>query len=265
MADTVSRTGSPDGLAVISPEDAHRVQRADGLAQDWRDTADARYQPNLRKARAQDRMTRIRGNLSAAADEYLEGVRAEDWKVLGYPDIESWRDGLLSGLKLSQAVRQSVVVEMTADGRTVREIEAATGAGLGTISRDQKKAGVRSGTRATPRQKAARKREAARPKKKTARAPAPAKKKETFESQAARINAEALAASVGPAINAAWHAIGERDVRGIDLDADAWTVTVRDSSRDEAARLATALREAAISFTALAKLIEQAISTGKEK
>jgi len=114
------------------------------------------------RAHAQDRMNRIRQNLSAAADEYLQALEDEDWKTLGFPDVETWRAELMAGVKFSKAARQAIVKTLTVQGKTQRQIAAATGAGMGTVERDQKEVGAPSGAQASPRQLAARDREAAK-------------------------------------------------------------------------------------------------------
>jgi hypothetical protein len=116
------------------------------------------------RARAQERLERIRASLTAgidslaAADEaygqaneaYIQAVAAGDWQTLGYPDLEAWRLDIRSDTRFETAARKSIVKRLTAIGKTVREIEAATGAGHATIIRDQAEASGPHGPQEIP-------------------------------------------------------------------------------------------------------------------
>jgi hypothetical protein len=116
-----------------------------------------------RRAIAEQRREDIRRHFSAAADQYAQAVVDEDWRHLGYDDIESWRISILGDDKRFTAdARKHIVGWLTELGMTVRQITAATGAGLGTVVRDQQEAGVPVGTQGNARQEAAREREKAK-------------------------------------------------------------------------------------------------------
>lgn len=134
----------------------------------------------LRKAQADARFYFIVDNLSRGLGEFVKAIEERDWEALGFESIEAWRNALFGKLnrKLDASIRKEVVRMLTATGKTVREIAAATGAGVATISRDQKEAitetagglgSVPDGTRqaseageaaTSARQEAARRREA---------------------------------------------------------------------------------------------------------
>jgi hypothetical protein len=105
--------------------------------------------------------SRIENRITELVKVWSAGVKAEDWKHLGYPDMTAWRDALLAGTKFSREVRQAIVAELAP--MPVAEIEAATGAGHATVIRDLKATGP-SGPPGTPRQEAARQREQAKSK-----------------------------------------------------------------------------------------------------
>ncbi len=117
-----------------------------------------------RKRVAAERAEQIRLGLQSTAVLYAKAVVEEDWQVLGYSSIGAWREAEFGPIRFKAHFRQEISALLTAKGWTVREIEAATGAGKSTIARDQQ--GVPSGTPEppdqTPRQKAARRREEAR-------------------------------------------------------------------------------------------------------
>jgi hypothetical protein len=210
--------------------------------------------PSLRKvAAAQDRltrlkgkMTRIRGRLDAMVDDYLEGLREEDWKTLGCPNVAAWRDAILDGLQFGRVARQRIVKELTARGWTQRRIAAATGAGTGTISRDQTAVGAPGGAQATARQKAARDREAAR-------TGSPAPRRDGYRGSLS------MALYKIQDRNRVWEPLDLIRVDTHDLaDTHAWTITVPAEARDLAAQFVTTMRKHADELTTVAKLLDQA-------
>ena len=116
------------------------------------------------RQRAQDRFTHIRNNLKTSVADYLQALRDEDWRELDFASVETWRVALLDGMEFGKEARNAIIRALDAEGKTVREIAAATGASRGTVNNDQQGLVSNSGHKppATPRQRAARDREAAR-------------------------------------------------------------------------------------------------------
>jgi transposase-like protein len=130
---------------------------------------------------AADRAEQIRLGLQSTAVLYAKAVEEEDWRVLGYRSVTDWATKEFGPDRFSAERRKEIVALLTDAGLTVRQIARATGAGKSTVARDQREAGpVPDGTpgddgnavpvsdnqqvteNQSPRQQAAREREAAK-------------------------------------------------------------------------------------------------------
>jgi len=117
-----------------------------------------------RKRTAAGRAEQIRLGLQSTAYLYATAVTEEDWKTLGYASIRAWNAAEFGPDRFSIERRREIHALLTARGLTQRQIAAATGSGAGTVARDQQTNGMShsapDGAPATPRQQAARDREA---------------------------------------------------------------------------------------------------------
>jgi len=128
----------------------------------------------IAKAAAEERRDSIVRDYSSALKTYFKAVEENDWIILGFVNMEEWQKDLTSriGRKFDAVTRKKLVSMLTATGKTVREISAATGAGVATVSRDQQEAAAEASssvpdgtepaatpTPASPRQEASRQRE----------------------------------------------------------------------------------------------------------
>lgn len=86
---------------------------------------------------AAERAEQIRLGLQQTAVLYAKAAAEEDWRVLGYPGITAWAAGEFGPDRFSAERRKEIVAMLTRGGYTVRQVEAATGAGHGTVIRDQ--------------------------------------------------------------------------------------------------------------------------------
>jgi DNA-directed RNA polymerase specialized sigma24 family protein len=122
-----------DGAELV-PASGGKLARADSKAASQEVTARKRFH-------------RITREYVRAATDFADAVEQEDWKFLGYSDIEEWRSALFSEVgRLTAPARKEVVRRLTVSGKTVREIAAATGASRGTVNNDQAEARVQGWT-----------------------------------------------------------------------------------------------------------------------
>jgi len=114
----------------------------------------------IQRQAAHERAEQIRLGLQNTAFLYAQAVTEEDWKALGYSSIKGWNMGEFGPDRFSTERRKEIHALLTARGLTTRAIAAATGTTAMTVSRDQREAGVTNVTQTSPRQEAARQREA---------------------------------------------------------------------------------------------------------
>jgi hypothetical protein len=119
----------------------------------------------IRKREAAQRAEQIRLDLQGAGVLYAKAIVEEDWKTLNYKSVKAWAEDQFGPDRFTPDRRKEIAeihVLLGKAGLTTRAISDVTGAGKSTVARDQWKAGVPSGTEASPRQEAARDREAAK-------------------------------------------------------------------------------------------------------
>lgn len=114
------------------------------------------------REQAEARADRIRTGLTSLAEDYVQAVLEEDWKTLGYESVTAWRAGEFSGLRFTVEARKQVGRLLADVGKTQRQIARATGVSQKMINNDQKSRDDKVVTSSSPRQQAARDREAAR-------------------------------------------------------------------------------------------------------
>ena len=96
--------------------------------------------PQDRMLKAKARLNRICNALGEGFSQLRTALHERDWDVLGYPDpaayVQAVREGVPYRWSLETGDRQELVWELRLAGHTIREIEAATGSGHGTVIRD---------------------------------------------------------------------------------------------------------------------------------
>ncbi len=110
-----------------------------------------------RVSAAQQRAERIRSHLAGAAEEYAQAVLEDDWDALGYADVAQWAADQFGQAKFTPEARRQVAELLSARGKTVRQIAAATGVSKSVAGEDV--ARVRKPDTGSSRQQAARQRE----------------------------------------------------------------------------------------------------------
>lgn len=81
---------------------------------------------------------RIKHNIEAALDDWIQFVRSEGWKALGYRTLGELCDAELFGIRFPAIPqRQAAVKTMTEAGMSEREIAVSTGHSERTIRRDR--------------------------------------------------------------------------------------------------------------------------------
>ncbi len=104
-------------------------------------TADQEGRPfRLWRTDAAQRAEQIRLGLQQTAVLYARAVAEKDWKALGYLSVKAWAAGEFGPDRFSTQRRKEIVALLTAAGYTQRQIAAATGASPGTVSKDQQEA-----------------------------------------------------------------------------------------------------------------------------
>jgi hypothetical protein len=117
-------------------------------------------------AAATARAEAIRLNVQQAGVLYTKALELDDWKTLKYTSLRAWAQGEFGPDRFSAERRKEIVAMLSKAGLTVRAIAAATGTHHRTVERDQEEARGANAPRdspapeQTPRQTAAKTREA---------------------------------------------------------------------------------------------------------
>jgi hypothetical protein len=130
---------------------------------------------------AAERAEQIRLGFQSTAVLYARAVEEKDWHVLGYRSVAAWASAEFGPDRFSAERRKEIVALLTAAGHTQRKIAAAARTSKGTVNNDQQEIRAQDWAQEstepdaelssdgapplpsqTPRQQAARNREAAR-------------------------------------------------------------------------------------------------------
>ncbi len=94
-----------------------------------------------RQVEAANRAEQIRGGLQQTAVLFAKAIVERDWRVLQYESVGDWAVSEFGPDRFSTERRREIVSLLTKAGLTQRAIAAATGADHSTVARDQARAG----------------------------------------------------------------------------------------------------------------------------